>query len=75
MKRRQALEDIRFILKRCEDALQGDRTPEEMATMRLIDECAEIEHINDCVFSLQATQNWLTEEIEKELEREGELLP
>lgn len=75
VERRQALEEIRFILKRCEDALQGDRTPEDMARMRLIDECVEIEHINQCVDSLQFTQNWLTKQIHKELKQENELLP
>ena len=45
VERRQAMEEIRFILKRCEDALQGDHTPEERERMRLIDECAEIKHI------------------------------
>jgi len=72
MSRRLVLEDWKFKVKTFVDSLQGDK---EDKTINIIDECAEVEEINDCVESLEAFEGWLESQIEEELEKEETLLP
>lgn len=75
MTRRQALEELKSLFKRFEDAIQGDHSDRESQIMQLVDPYAENLHVNECVEAAQHSQAWINQEIEKELEFENALLP
>jgi len=72
MSRRLVLEDWKFKVKTFIDSFQGDK---EDKTINIVDECAEVQEISDCVESLEAFEGWLDFQIKGELEKEEEMLP
>ena len=78
MTRSQALGDLKGMVKKLESVLQGEDTKEDKGAkerMRLIDDCFEVEQINDCVDAFEELYVWLDKQMEYEERLENESLP
>jgi len=75
MTRKFALEGVRSDTVAFVDLLQGDRRKKDKKAMTLINEYADIEHVNDCVETCEKLITWIDQEIDKELALENDLLP
>lgn len=78
MTRSQALEDLKGMVKKLESTFQGEDTKEDKDAkerMRLIDDCFEVEQINDCIDCFEELYVWLDGQIAYEDEFHNDSLP